>query len=316
MKGKIILIDTVHEILIQKLSSFGFEIFEAYSLKREEIKEIIHLFDGIIIRSRIQIDKEIIDLASSLKFIGRVGAGMESIDTTYCSAKKIVCINSPEGNRDAVGEHTLGMLLSLLNKLNKADKEVKNGIWKREENRGKELGSMCVGIIGYGNMGSSFAKKISGIGCKVLSYDKYKENYEDGFTKEVSMTEIYENADILSLHIPITEETRYLVNKDFIDKFKKEIFIINTSRGPIIKTTDLCMALKKGKVVGAGLDVLEYEESSFESTKNLLEIDDFKYLSTLDNVILSPHIAGWTIESKIKLADVLADKIIKLYKDA
>ncbi|HOK38058.1 MAG: NAD(P)-dependent oxidoreductase [Bacteroidales bacterium] len=313
MNKKILLIDTVHKVLIEKLSDFGFEFHEGYNLSRNQILSIIENYEGIIIRSRITIDKEIIDAAKSLKFIGRVGAGMESIDTEYCQKKNIICLNSPEGNRDAVGEHCLGMLLSLINNINKADSEVKNGIWKREENRGRELGNMCVGIIGYGNMGSSFAKKISGLGCKVISYDKYKKNYSDNFTTEVVLNEIFQQADVVSLHVPLTNETKYLVNENFINSFKKNIYLINSARGPVVNTRDLCNALKKGKILGVALDVLEYEESSFESTKNLLEIDDFRFLASSSNVILTPHIAGWTMESKLKLAEILADKILKIY---
>lgn len=315
MKGKILLIDTVHNVLIDNLVKFGFEIDEGYSLNKQEIKKIIHNYTGLILRSRIEIDKELIDAAPELKFIGRVGAGMENIDTKYCNSKNIICLNSPEGNRDAVAEHALGMLLSLLNNLIKADKEVKKGIWKREENRGRELENMCVAIIGYGNTGSSFAKKMSGIQCNVISYDKYKKNYSDQYSNEVEMDIIFEKADIISFHVPLTDETKYLFNKTYINKFKKPFYIINTSRGPVVNTHDLCDGLKQGKILGAGLDVLEYEENSFEKTKNLSEIEDFKFLSSCDNVIMSPHIAGWTKESKIKLSKILADKIIKLYEN-
>lgn len=210
MIKKVLLIDTVHHIIPEKLKDAGFTIIDCFDANRAEILGIINEYCGIVIRSRINIDKEIIDKASNLKFIARVGAGMESIDTDYCAQKGIICLNSPEGNRDAVGEHAVGMLLSLMNNLNKADKEVKNGIRKREENRGSELGSKTVAIIGYGNMGSSFARKLSGFGCKVLSYDKYKTGYEDGYTKETDYDELFEKADILSLHIPLTAETRYL----------------------------------------------------------------------------------------------------------
>ena len=204
------------------------------------------------------------------------------------------------------------MLLSLLNNLTKADSEVKSGVWNREQNRGKELNSLCVGIVGYGNMGSSFAKKLSGFGCKVISYDKYKTNYSDGFTKEVDLQTIFNESDVLSLHVPLTDETYYMVNNSFINNFKKTFILINTARGPVVETKALVEALKNKKILSAALDVIEYEESSFETTKSMLENKDFKYLAKSNNVIMTPHIAGWTIESKIKLAEILVDKIIKL----
>lgn len=312
MIKKVLLVDTVHRIIPEKLKDAGFTIFDCFESNRTEILEIINQYCGIVIRSRISIDKEIIDKASNLKFIARVGAGMESIDTEYCAQKGIICLNSPEGNRDAVGEHAVGMLLSLLNNLNKSDKEVKSGRRKREENRGHELGAKTVAIIGYGNMGSSFARKLSGFGCKVLSYDKYKTGYEDGFTKEVEYETIFEQADILSLHVPLTAETKYLVNNDFFSKFKKDIYLINTARGPIVNTFDLVSALKSGKVKAAALDVIEYEDSSFETAAEINNKEEFQYLSSCDNVIMTPHIAGWTHESKLKLAEVLVNKILGL----
>ncbi|MDD3740227.1 MAG: NAD(P)-dependent oxidoreductase [Bacteroidales bacterium] len=312
MRKKVLLIDTVHRIIPDKLSENGFEITIGASLSRTEILEIIGDYCGIIIRSRINVDKELIDKALNLRFIARVGAGMESIDIEYCKRKGIECLNSPEGNRDAVGEHSIGMLLNLLNNLNKADRQVKSGIWKREENRGQELNAKTVAIIGYGNMGSSFAKKLSGFGCKVISYDKYKSNYSDGFTIESDMDSIFNESDILSFHVPLTEETYYLFDKKFVDRFKKPIILINTSRGQVVKTSALVQALKSRKVIAAALDVIEYEETSFEKTSIVTNIPDFKYLVSCDNVILSPHIAGWTVESKIKLAEVLVTKILAL----
>jgi len=312
MSKKVLLIDTVHRIILDRLIESGFEVVSGFDWPREQILKAMPDYCGVVIRSRINIDKEFIDSAGNLKFIARVGAGMESIDLEYCKAKGIVCLNSPEGNRDAVGEHAIGMLLSLLNNLNKADREVKRGIWNRENNRGNELNVKTVGIIGYGNMGSSFAKKLSGFGCKVISYDKYKSGYSDGFTNETDMGTIFNETDILSLHVPLTEETQYLFNEQFISNFKKPIILINTSRGPVVKTNALTQALKSGKVLGAALDVIEYEETSFENTAIMTDKPDFEYLASCDNVILTPHIAGWTVESKIKLAEILADKIIAL----
>ncbi len=312
MQKKVLLIDTVHRIIPDKLSTSGFEVIAGYELSRTEILDCIPDFYGIVIRSRINVDKELIDKATNLRFVARVGAGMESIDLEYCKSKGIECLNSPEGNRDAVGEHATGMLLNLMNNLNKADKEVKNGIWKREENRGNELNTKTVGIIGYGNMGSSFAKKLSGFGCKVISYDKYKTGYSDGFTTETDLDSVFSEADILSLHVPLTEETKYMVDSEFISSFKKNFILINTARGPVVKTTDLVNALKSGKITASALDVIEYEETSFEKTAIMTDKEDFRYLAGCDNVILTPHIAGWTVESKIKLADILANKIIAL----
>ncbi|MDD2386924.1 MAG: NAD(P)-dependent oxidoreductase [Bacteroidales bacterium] len=309
MIKSILIVDDVHPIIPKELSAAGFNIIDATKLDKNELINTIQKASGIIIRSRITIDCEIIDAAKSLQFIARVGAGMESIDTEYCKRQNIICLNSPEGNRDAVGEHAVGMLLSLLNNLNIADKQVKSGIWQRETNRGRELGSMCVGIIGYGNMGSSFAQKLSGFGCKTISYDKYKTGYADGNTTEVSLVDIFEKSDVLSLHVPLTEETNYLVDENFISNFKKDIFLINTARGFVVKTQDLVAGLKTGKILGAALDVIEYEESSFEKTGDLLNNKNFQYLAKQQNVIMSPHIAGWTNESKLRLATVLIDKI-------
>jgi len=312
MTRKVLLIDIVHDIIPEKLESNGYEVISGVQLSRKEILACINEFCGIVIRSRIIIDKELIDKAVNLRFVARVGAGMESIDTKYCESKGISCLNSPEGNRDAVGEHCIGMLLSLMNNLNKADREVKTGIWLREANRGIELNAKTVGIIGYGNMGSCFAKKLSGFGCKVISYDKYKTGYEDKYTIETQMSNIFKEADIVSFHIPLRDETNYLVNDVFISKFNKPIIIINTSRGPIVETEALVRALKTGKIIAAALDVIEYEESSFEKTKEMTKFSDFRYLAESDKVIMSPHIAGWTVESKIKLAEVLVSKIIAL----
>ncbi len=314
MQKKVLLIDTVHRIIPDKLSANGFEVVAGFGLSRDEILNNISDFYGVVIRSRINIDKEFVDKAKNLRFIARVGAGMETIDIDYCKQKGIECLNSPEGNRDAVGEHAIGMLLNLMNNLNKADKEVKSSIWNREENRGNELNTKTVGIIGYGNMGSSFAKKLSGFGCKVISYDKYKKGYSDGFTTETDLNSVFSEADILSLHVPLTEETKYMIDEDFISSFKKNFILINTARGPVVKTTDLVNALKSGKIIGAALDVLEYEETSFETTSKMTDKEEFKYLAVCNNVILTPHIAGWTVESKLKLADILADKIIALNK--
>lgn len=313
MKVKILFIDSVHPLLHKELEDSGFQCDLKYDLTKEEIIAIIKEYQGIVIRSKIKLTKEIIDKAVQLKFIARVGAGMENIDVVYAESKGIKCLHAPEGNRDAVAEHALGMLLSLFNNIAKSDREVRNGEWIREGNRGLELAGKTVGIIGYGNMGSAFAQRLRGFNVKVLAYDKYKKNYSDDFVKESSLAEIFQETDILTLHIPLTEETLFMVNEKFIGNFKKNIYIINTSRGKILKTDDLVKNMVSGKISGACLDVLEYEELSFENlNKNNLP-ESFRFLIKSGKVILTPHIAGWTHESNEKMARVLVEKIRKLY---
>jgi len=298
-----------HSLLLNQLNDLGFVNDEDYSSSKEEILKKIHVYDGIIIRSRFSIDNHFLDKATSLKFIGRVGAGLENIDCEYAKKKGIHLLSAPEGNRNAVGEHTLGMLLSLFNKLNKADKEVRNGKWLRENNRGIELDGKTVGIIGYGNMGKSFAKKLRGFEVTILCYD-IKPDLGDENCTQVSLSELQEKTDVLSLHIPETPQTTQLINTTFINQFKNSFWLLNTARGKSVVTEDLATALKSGKILGAGLDVLEYEKSSFE---NLFSTDTmpeaFQYLIEAENVLLSPHVAGWTVESKRKLAQTIVDKI-------
>jgi D-3-phosphoglycerate dehydrogenase len=306
---RILHLDTNHPILLKQLNELGFTNDEDYTSSKEEIEAKIHLYDGFILRSRFSIDKNFIDKATNLKFIGRVGAGLENIDCDYAASKNIELIAAPEGNRNAVGEHTLGMLLSLFNKLNKADKEVRNGQWLREENRGIELDGKTVGLIGYGNMGKSFAKKLRGFDVDVICYD-IKPDVGDKNCKQVSLHELHERADVLSLHTPQTELTKNMINVDFINKFKKNFWLINTARGSSVVTNDLVGALKAGKILGAGLDVLEYEKSSFENLFSDGKMPKaFAYLIQSENVLLSPHVAGWTIESHEKLAQTIVDKI-------
>ena len=311
---KILHLDSNHPLLLKMLRESGFSNEENYKSPKVEIEEIISNYDGIVIRSRFNIDKEFLDAAKNLKFIARVGAGLESIDTDYAGNQGIKLIAAPEGNRNAVGEHALGMLLSLFNNLNKADREVKNGLWNREANRGIELDGKTVGIIGYGNMGKAFAKKLKGFDCEVICFD-IKENVGDENAMQVSLDELQQSADVLSLHTPWTPLTDKMVNSEFINSFSKPFWLINTARGKSVVTADLVSALKCGKVLGAGLDVLEFEKGSFET---LFDSDNLpnslKELFAMDNVILSPHIAGWTVESKEKLAMVIADKIIKHFK--
>ena len=306
---RVLHLDENHPLLILQLKQLGFQNDEDYNSSKAEIETKIENYDGIIIRSRFSIDKIFIDKAINLKFIGRVGAGLENIDCNYAKSKNIHLISAPEGNRNAVGEHALGMILSLFNKLNIADKEVKNGKWLREQNRGLELDGKTIGLIGYGNMGKAFAKKLRGFDVEVICYD-LKPNIGDENCKQVSITELQEKADVLSLHTPETDLTKNMINTTFINNFKKEFWLINTARGKSVVTVDLVNALKSGKILGAGLDVLEYEKSSFEdlfSNQNIPEA--FEYLINSENVLLTPHIAGWTKESKEKLAQTIIDKI-------
>jgi len=310
---KILHIDSNNPLLMNQLQEAGFANHEDFKSSKEEIEAKIQDYHGIVIRSRFKIDKNFLDKALNLQFIARVGAGLESIDCDYAATKNINLIAAPEGNRNAVAEHSLGMLLSLFNKLNQADQEIRSGHWNREKNRGHELDGKTVGIIGYGNMGKSFAKKLRGFDVEVLCYD-ILENVGDANARQVSLQELQEKADVLSLHIPWTPETDKLVNTAFINAFAKPFWLINTSRGKNVVTADLVEALKSGKILGAGLDVLEYEKLSFETLFEEDKVPDaFQYLLESDKVILSPHIAGWTFESHEKLAQTIVDKIKQLY---
>ncbi len=313
MPLKILIIDNIDDILIKKLNEAGLRCEYQPDMCPEKINGKVKEFHGLILRSKIIIDKNFIDKAVNLKFIGRVGSGMENIDVNYATQKNIRCFNSPEGNKNAVAEHALGMLLSLFNKINIANREVKNGIWQREKNTGIELDGKTIGIIGYGNTGSAFAKKLQGFNVEILAFDKYKKKYATNKVKEVSLNSIFDKSDIVSLHLPLTEETRYMIDNAFINKFRKDIYLINTSRGQIVKTKDIVTNLKNKKIKGLCLDVLEYEDYNFSNFfKNPLP-EDFNFLKNSDNVILTPHTAGLTQESKIKLARVLADKIIEVF---
>ena len=313
MNIKILHLDSNNPVLMQQLQQLGFENHEDFTSSKEVIESKIQDYHGIIIRSRFKIDKTFLDKATNLQFIARVGAGLESIDCDYAASKNIELIAAPEGNRNAVAEHTLGMILSLFNNLNRADREIRSGHWNRESNRGHELDGKTVGIIGYGNMGKWFAKKLRGFDVEVLCYD-IKENVGDAHAKQVSLAELQQKTDVLSLHLPWTLETDKMVNSAYINAFAKPFWIFNTSRGKNIVTADLVTALQSGKILGAGLDVLEYEKLSFETLfqdKNTPEA--FQYLLEADNVLLSPHIAGWTFESHKRLAQVIVDKIKGIY---
>ena len=310
---KILHIDSNHPVLWGQLQELGFVNHEDFTSTKEEIEAKIQDYNGIVIRSRFKIDKAFLDKAINLQFIARVGAGLESIDCDYARSKNITLIAAPEGNRNAVAEHSLGLILSLFNKLNTADREIRSGHWNRESNRGHELDGKTVGIIGYGNMGKSFAKKLRGFEVEVLCYD-ILDHVGDANAKQVTLEEFQQKVDVLSLHIPWTPETNQMVNAKFMDGFAKPFWLINTSRGKNIVTTDLVAAMKTGKILGAGLDVLEYEKLSFET---LFQEDNtpeaFQYLLEAPNVILTPHVAGWTYESHERLAQVIVDKIKEKY---
>lgn len=309
---KILQLDKNHPLISEQLTAKGFVVEEDHSSTYDEVLEKIIDYQGIIIRSRIPLDKNFLTKASHLKFIARVGAGMENIDIETAEKFGIKLINSPEGNRDSVAEHVVGMLLILMNRLFIASNEVKNGIWKREENRGDELLGKTFGIIGYGNMGKATAKRLSGFGVEVIFHD-ILPNLSDEYATQVSLEELQKRADILSLHIPLTDETHYLIDEEFISKMEKNFYFINTARGKNLKTKALVQAIESGKVLGACLDVLEYEKSSFENLET--ENQDLKYLLDSEKVIVTPHIGGWTHQSKEKLAQVIVDKILADFRN-
>lgn len=311
---KILLLDKNHPLITEQLSAKGFVFEEDFTSSYDEVLKKISNYDGIIIRSRIPVDKNFLEHAKNLKFIARVGAGMENIDVEFAKSLGIKLISSPEGNRDSVAEHVVGMLLIVMNRLFIASNEVKNGIWKREENRGDELLGKTFGIIGYGNMGKAVAKRLSGFGVKVIFHD-ILPNLSDEYGTQVSLETIKNEADILSLHLPITPETHYIIDEKFISEIKKNFYFVNTARGKNVKTKDLVEAIQSGKIKGAALDVLEYEKSSFENldtstSLSASENEDLKFLLSSEKVIVTPHIAGWTIQSKEKLAQVIVDKIL------
>lgn len=306
---KVVFLDSVHEILWERLEKKGFQCLRAIDLDEQSVKELIKDAFGIVIRSRFQLNEDFLKKCNQLQFIARSGSGLENIDSNYCDRNGIAVFNSPEGNRNAVAEHALGMLLSLFNKINKADCEVRQGIWDREGNRGIELDGKTVGIIGFGNNGSSFAKKLVGFDCKILVYDKYKSGFSQGRVVESTLEEIFGQADVVSFHIPQNHETVYFMNDFFISQMKKPFYLLNLSRGKIVKTSSLVNGLKSGKVLGACLDVLEYESSSFSTSFKDSLPEDLQYLFQSDKLLFSPHVAGWTDESYYKLSSVLANKI-------
>ena len=306
---KVLHLDTNHSLLWEGLEKLGYQNEADYTSSKEEVEARINAYDGIIIRSRIGLDKEFLKKAINLKFIGRVGSGLENIDVDYAKERGIFLAAAPEGNRNAVGEHALGMILSLFNKFNKAHGEIQQGIWDREGNRGEELQGKTVGIIGYGNTGKAFARKLVGFEVEVICYDIIG-GVGDEHARQVWIMELQQRTDVLSLHVPQTPLTEYMINNAVIELFHKPFWLLNTARGKCVNTNDLVEALKSGKILGAGLDVLEYEKTSFESLYSKGELPKaFQYLIASDNVLLTPHVAGWSKESKVKLAQTILDKI-------
>ena len=312
---RILVTDSTHPILHDLLRQAGHEVVEDTTLNYDTLLSVIPQYDALVVRSKIIIDRPFLDRARHLRCIGRVGAGMETIDVDYAESLGIRCLNSPEGNRDAVGEHALGLLLALFNNIARADAEVRQGLWQREANRGLELKGRTVGIIGFGNMGSAFAKRLQGFECNIIAYDKYKPaGYAPAYVQEVSLHELQQRAQVLSLHVPLTPETRHMVDYPFIQRFRHPFHLINTSRGAVVDTPGLVRALDEGLILGTALDVIEYEDM----TRDGLDLDHlpdaFHYLLHSPRAVLTPHVAGWTVESKEKLASVLAKKIIETLK--
>lgn len=303
---KCLVIDSMHESLFDMLREAGWEVAYQPDITRDEIKRIHAGYDGLIVRSKTRIDYDLLGDHPTVKFIGRAGAGIDNLDVTYLQAKGIQVLHASEGNRDAVGEYAVGALLSVLRNIPKADNEVRRMVWDREGNRGEEIMGKTVAIIGYGNMGQAFAKRLSGFGCKVLAYDKYKTDYSDAYAREVSMDVLYDETDILSFHIPLTTETRLLVDGPYLNRFKKRIILVNTARGEVISLQALAEALAHNKVRGAVLDVLENEKLH---TLTPVQLQAFNSIKERSNVILTPHIAGWTFESHVKINVALVSKI-------
>lgn len=306
---RVLFLDTVHPSLEQSLREQGFECDHDYTSRHDELLKIVGDYQGLVIRSRIAVDEALLNAAGKLVFIARSGSGLENIDLAAAAKRGIEVLSSPEGNRDAVGEHIIGMLLMLMNRLHLANVEVKSGTWDRERNRGLELKGRNVGIIGYGHMGSSLAAKLKGFGCTILAYDKYLKGYGNEDVTEVSLAELMQKAEILSIHLPLSEETKYFVDESFIEHMARPFYLINTARGQHVNTDALVQSLQNGKVLGACLDVLEFEKRSLEGLDNKETPESFRFLCESDKVVLSPHVAGWTQESYVKLSQVLAAKV-------
>lgn len=306
-KGKILIVDDLHPAFKESAIALGYEVNDQPLITRAETLAVIAEYEGIAVRTKFLIDKELLSAATKLKFVARAGAGLDNIDEVFAKERNIQLLNAPEGNMDAVGEHATGLLLSLMNNFRKADIEVRNGVWDREGSRGFELKGKTVGIIGYGFMGRSFAKKMAGFDVNVIAYDKYKTGFTDAYAKEVSMEEIVKQSDVLSLHVPLTKETRQMVDEEYLLHFRKPIFFINTARGEVVNTKAVLGAIKANKILGAGLDVLEVEKFPALGTQ-----DWYQELGKSDKVILTPHVGGWTFDSYRKISEVLAEKLSSL----
>ncbi|MFI5136957.1 MAG: NAD(P)-dependent oxidoreductase [Sphingobacteriales bacterium] len=304
MKNNILIVDDIHPIFMEQAEAKGYRCDYLPLIKPDEALQIIGNYTGLVMRSKFKLNRQYIDAGRNLRFVCRAGAGMDNIDEAYAAEKGIELINAPEGNMDAVGEHAVGLLLALMNNFNVADAQIRAGSWQREANRGYELKGKTVGIIGYGFMGRSFARKLSGFEVNVIAYDKYKTGFSDQYAREVSMEEIVKYSDVLSLHIPLTAETEGLVNEKYLFHFKKPIFLLNTARGKVAQIRAVLNAIKQGKILGAGLDVLESEK--FPA---LAEQEWFEELCKSNKVILTPHVAGWTFESYRKISEVMAEKL-------
>ncbi|MBC7565932.1 MAG: phosphoglycerate dehydrogenase [Pedobacter sp.] len=308
MTKKILIVDDLHPYFKEQAEILGFEVDDRPQITKDEIFEVIKDYIGIAVRAKFRLDKEFFDAALNLEFVARAGAGLDNIDEVVAKVRNIKLLNAPEGNMDAVGEHATGLLLSLMNNLPNADQQIRNGIWNREANRGYELKGKTVAIIGYGFMGKSFAKKLKGFEVNVIAYDKYKTGFSDEFAKEVSMEEIVRQSDALSLHVPLTSETRQMVNEEYLFHFRKPFFFINTARGEIVNTRAILKAIDQKKILGAALDVLEVEKFPI-----LAEQEWYADLIKAKNVILTPHVGGWTFDSYRKISEVLASKLSTIY---
>lgn len=307
MNPKILIVDDLHPAFKTEAEKLGYACDDQPGFTREQTLAVIAGYAGVAVRTKFTVDREMIDAAPNLKFIARAGAGMDNVDEEYAVLKGIVCVNAPEGNRDAVAEHAIAMLLALMVNLSKGDQEIRSGVWDREGNRGWELKGKTVALIGYGNTGQAMARKLSGFDVQVIAFDKYKTGYSDAYVREMSMEQIVKLADVLSLHIPLTRETRQMIDREYLYHFKKPMFLLNTARGEIVDTQAVLNEIKSGKILGAGLDVLETEKFPALAEKNW-----FDELKANQKVILSPHVAGWTFDSYRKISEVLAEKLKNL----